>query len=125
MFLKKKQSSDHYNMNHRDERFISFMKKEIAIFLDREVSRQEGIFFSVTNVVPNQSGERAEVFISVYPEKYSAEITKSLKMYEGATRAHLAGMLKRRKIPFLVFVLDTEQAARVRLEKLLENSENK
>lgn len=112
-------------MTHRDEQFVSFMKKEIATFLDREVTRREGVFFSVTQVVLNQAGERAEVFISVYPEKYSAETMKSLKMYEGETRTHLAGMLKRRRIPFLRFVLDKEQDARVRLEKLLENSENK
>jgi ribosome-binding factor A len=112
-------------MTHRSEQFVSFMKKELAIFLDREVPRAEGIFFSVTQVTINQSVERAQVFISIYPEKYSTEMMKLLKTYEGEARAHLASKLKRRKIPFLVFVLDTEQDARVRLEKLLENSENK
>ena len=96
-------------MTHRDEQFVSFMKKEIAIFLDREVSRSAGVFFSVTQVVLNQAGERAEVFISVYPEKYSAETMKSLKIHEGETRAHLAGMLKKRHIPFLRFILDKKK----------------
>src|SRR3989344_2224309 len=104
-------------MTHRDEQFISFMKKEIAIFLDREVSRPLGVLFSVTQVVLNQSGERVEVLISVYPEKYAKETMKSLKMHEGETRMYLASKMKRRKIPFLIFVLDKEQDARVRLEK--------
>lgn len=112
-------------MLHRDEQFVSFMKKEVAIFLDRNVARPEGSFFSVTHVAVDQSGARAEIFISIFPDSVVGDLMKTLKGYEGPARAHLADLMRRRKIPFLVFVLDRNQEKQIRLEKLLENEENK
>ncbi len=112
-------------MAHRSEQFTSFMKKEIAIFLDREVPRPLGVFFSVTNVMLNESGEEAKVFISIFPDQSAKEIFRTLKDYEKEARLYLAGKLKRRKIPYIRFVHDTSQQDAIRLEKLLENVTDK
>lgn len=112
-------------MSHRDEQFASFVKKELAVFLDRTVSREKGVFFSVTQIAINQSGKRAEVFISIFPKQFAVETMKALKLHEGEARMYLADKLKRRQIPFIVFILDESQEAKIRLEKLLENPENK
>ncbi len=108
-------------MVYQAERFASFLKKDIAQFLDRSVPRASGVIFSVTSVAVDPGGERAQVFISVFPEKFGEETFRTLKRFEGETRAYVSDHLKRRKIPALIFVRDMNQAAQVRLEKLLEN----
>ena len=101
------------------------MKKELGVFLDRTVPHETGVFFSVTQVAINQSGKRAEIFISIFPKQFAAETMKALKLHEGEARMYLADKLKRRQIPFIIFVLDESQEAKIRLEKLLENPENR
>ena len=108
-------------MAHRDEQLISFIKKEIANFLDREVARPQGSFFSVTNVVLAQSGQEARIFISIFPDGVAKEVFKTLKSYQKEARVYLAELLTRRKIPYIMFVHDTSQEDRIRLEKLLDD----
>lgn len=112
-------------MSHREEQFISFLEKETALFLDREAARPVGVFFSITKVVINQSGERAEIYISIFPDNQATAIFRELKQYEKETRAHMAELLRRRKIPQLLFVRDTTQESSLRLEKLLDESSQK
>ena len=53
-------------MPHGEERFASFLKREIASFLERELERPVGTLVSITNVALDSAGERADVFVSVF-----------------------------------------------------------
>ena len=111
-------------MTHRPEQFISYIKKELAIFLRKIAPINIGIFFTINDITISKSGDDMIIMISVYPQNAGKDTIKILKTLEADSREHLGGLLKHRKIPRLSFVLDETQAERVRLEKLLENKEN-
>src|SRR3989344_2776092 len=108
-------------MAYQSERFTSFIKKEIALFLEAHFPRPEDSFVSVTKVAVSEAFDRAQVFVSVFPEKYQTEIMKEVPRFEKEARAFIAGRLARHKIPEIRFVLDANYESSIRLEKLLEN----
>lgn len=112
-------------MAHRPEQFISLLKKEVSNFLERSVPRPVGVFVSVTGVNLASRDTIAHISISIYPEDKADEIFKSLKPYEAEARGHLGNLIKHRIIPYIIFVHDKGQGDRMRLEKLLENIEDK
>ena len=111
-------------MAYQSERFTSFVKKEIAQFLEAHFPRPEDAFVSVTKVLVTESFDRAQVFVTVFPEKYRDEVMRELPRFEKEARAFIAGRLKRHKIPEIRFVFDAEYVSGIRLEKLLENIED-
>ena len=110
-------------MAHSKERFASFLRKELGIFLSRHFPHDLGIFLSVVDAAPDESSERAKIYISVFPENRSKEIWKELKLYQKDAKKYLAGRLNRRRVPQIIFLpVQTENT--VRLEKLLEKVKN-
>ena len=103
------------------ERLESFIKKELSGFLRENILLEEGVFLSVTRVLVDDSLERAQVFISVFPEKYSEEIFKELKMLHKDARKFLASRIKRHKVPQIKFLPDKNIDAESRIEKLLKS----
>lgn len=101
------------------ERLESFIKKELSEFLRENILLGEGIFLSITRVLVDDSLERAQVFVSVFPEKFSEEIFKELKLLHRVARKFLASRIKRHKTPQVQFLLDKNLDAESRIEKLL------
>jgi ribosome-binding factor A len=112
-------------MAHRPEQYASLLKKEISLFIERSISRPVGVFLSVTNVELAAKDTTAKVYISIYPDEKGDEIFATLKPYESEARGYLGRMIKHRNMPYIIFVHDRGQEARLRLEKLLENGDNK
>lgn len=109
--------------SHQKDRLASFLRKELGIFLLRDFPRDPEVVLSVANVILNSSAEEVKVYVSVFPESYSAEIFKELKFYRGEARKFISSRLRRRKIPKIIF-LPAETEATLRLEKLLEKVKN-
>ena len=108
---------------HQKERLVSFLSKEIGIFLLRNFPHDPEMFLSVADVILNSSSEEAEVYVSVFPDSGAKEVLKELKHYRGEARKFIASKLRRRKIPKInFFPVSTEKIAR--LEKLLEKVKN-
>ena len=107
-------------MSHHKEQYASLLKKELARFFDHSVPRPEGTLISVTHIDLNDKDSRAIVWVSIYPDKNAKDIFASLKIYEAEARKYLADVVQRRTLPFIVFMLDTTQGARLRVEKLLD-----
>ncbi|MBI2023406.1 30S ribosome-binding factor RbfA [Candidatus Giovannonibacteria bacterium] len=111
-------------MAYHNERFISFLKRELAYFLERDFVRDEGVFLSVTDVRLTSAGDMANIFVSVFPKEKTAEVARSLKKSEKEARKYISSKLKSRKIPKINFLPDNSMENRVNLEKLLKNVEN-
>ena len=110
-------------MAHSKERFASFLRKELGIFLSRHFPHDPDVFLSVVSASPDESSERVKIYISVFPENRSREIWKELKFYQKDAKKYLAERIKRRKVPQIIFLpAQTENVAR--LEKLLEKVKN-
>lgn len=111
-------------MAYGREKFASFLKKELGVFILREFPHDLDIVLSVTDVLLNSSSEEAEAHISIFPRKFSGNAIKELRNFRGEARKYLAMRLKRRRIPQIKFVsADLEKEER--LEKLLEKVKNK
>ena len=103
------------------ERLSSYIKKELAFFLEKNLPIAEGGFVSVTKVFINERADRADVFVSVFPETLVSEVFMELKLLQKDARKFLASRIKRHKIPDIKFILDKNLDAESRIEKLLEN----
>ncbi len=111
-------------MAYQGERLASFLKKETAAYLIKNFPHPTDVFLSVTEAVVDQSGDSAKIFVSIFPDKNSADTLKNVKKYEGEIRKFLSSRLRRHKIPKIIFVLDKNFESGIRLEKLLEKVEN-
>ncbi len=111
-------------MSYQNERLASFLKKEIALYVIKNFPRPEDVLVSVTKVFVEDSLENAKVFVSVFPEKNSYGVMQSLKNYESEMRKFLSSRLRRHRIPKITFVFDKNLESEVRLEKLLEKTED-
>lgn len=107
------------------ERLSSFLKKELASFLHENILLPESVFLSVTQVFIDDSLERAQIYISVFPEKFSSEVFKELRLLEKEVRQFLASRVSRHKIPQIEFLLDKNLDAESHIEKLLKKVQNK
>ncbi|OGF63387.1 hypothetical protein A2926_00255 [Candidatus Giovannonibacteria bacterium RIFCSPLOWO2_01_FULL_44_40] len=105
------------------ERFESFLKREIAGFLQRNVQREKGVFVSIGEVSARERSDKAEIFISVFPESAAKEIFPRIKKLEKNVRRHIASKSRRQFIPQIHFVL-SDTAKEISLEKLLEKVKN-
>ena len=101
------------------ERLASYIKKELSAFFRENVYLEDGVFLSVTRVLLDDSLNRAQVFVSVFPEKFSSEVFRELNLLQKDSRKFLAQRIKRHKIPDIKFVLDKNLDAETRIEKLL------
>ena len=111
-------------MAHNQERFASFLKKELGVFLQRRFPHDPNVFLSVIDVEVSASAEGAKVYVSVFPENRADEVQKELKAARGQARHYLANrMRRRRRIPKILFI-PTNIEHEMRLEKLLEKVKN-
>src|SRR3989344_7244403 len=102
------------------ERLASYIKKELSSFLRENVYLEDGVFLSVTRVLLDDSLDRAQVFVSVFPEKFSSSVFKELNLLQKKSRKFLAQRIKRHKIPDIKFILDKNLDAETHIEKLLQ-----
>ena len=112
-------------MAHQAERFSSFLKRELNRFLQRNTPHDEGVFISVAKIYAPERSDKAEVAISVFPEKAAKEVLKSVKKLTGEARKYLASRSRRRFIPKIIFLGEEDAERTIRLEKLLEKVKNK
>lgn len=111
-------------MAYHEERFVSFLKKEIAAFLQKKFEIGEGVILSVSRVAWGGGAGQAKAYVLVYPERYAKDTLRRLKRFEESTRKYLASRARRAFIPKIIFLSDTGQEDEIRLEKLLEKIEN-
>lgn len=110
-------------MPYHEERFASFLKKEISDFLQANVPREDGAFISVTKVFTRERSDKAEVLISIFPEGRAAEIFRHIKRLERAARKYISSRSRRQFIPRIKFAL-SGAGKEIELEKLLEKVKN-
>ena len=110
-------------MAHQQERFASFLRKEIAGFLQQNAPHDESTFISVTRVITKERSDKAEVLISIFPDKNAYAIFRDIKRMEKNARKYIASRSRRQFIPLIKFVLYGGDKS-ADLEKLLEKVKN-
>ena len=110
-------------MPHQQERFASFLRREIAGFLQQNAPRGENIFISVTRVITKERSDKADVLISIFPDKNANAIFHDIKRMEKSARKYIASRSRRQFIPLIKFVLYGGDKT-ADLENLLEKVKN-
>ncbi|KKS96787.1 MAG: hypothetical protein UV75_C0002G0092 [Candidatus Giovannonibacteria bacterium GW2011_GWA1_43_15] len=110
-------------MAHQQERFASFLRKEIAGFLQQNTPHNEDAFISVTRVITKERSDKADVLISIFPDKNADAIFHNIKRMEKSARKYIASRSRRHFIPLIKFVLYGGDKS-ANLENLLEKVKN-
>ena len=104
----------------RTERIDEDIKYYIDKILRENLSKftTEGII-TVTSVKTTKDLRYSKVYVSIFGTKYTHQIFDKLVNASGFIRKNLAGMLKARNIPDIVFELDDSMEYGSKMEQLI------
>lgn len=86
------------------DRAVSILKRCVSEFINRESNRTSMI--TVTNVALDERKNKADVFISVYPEKDTRAAVEFLNRNRDELKRYFKGASKLQRIPRIQFLPD-------------------
>lgn len=89
----------------RRDRLSSFLKEILPIFFVQEVSLPKGSFISVLYIEIGESGSKANVFVSVFPDSLREMVAKELKISENKAAHFVRAHLKSKYSPSIHFFI--------------------
>ena len=106
----------------RTERIDEDIKYYIDKILRENISKftSTGII-TVTSVKTTKDLRYSKVYVSIFGTKYTHQVFEKLKNSSGFVRKNLAGMLKARNIPDIVFELDDSMEYGEKMDKLIDS----
>lgn len=114
-------------MSHRIPQLNSLIKKELGrAFLD-EIELPAGALTTIMKVETTHDLNQAKIWVSVLPQTHRAVTLRALQKQRTTLQSFLNRRLVLRKIPRLIFCLDTSEEKAARINKLLDQiaAENK
>ncbi len=94
--------------------------KEVATILKDDLDIDADVFITVVRVVTSHTLEHATVWISILPETRAKEALAQIKLQIYDIQQALNKRLVMRKIPKLLFKIDTTEAYAEKIENLLK-----
>ena len=106
----------------RTERIDEDIKYYIDKILRENLSKftDTGII-TVTSVKTTKDLRYSKVYVSIFGTKYTHQTFEKLKNASGFVRKNLAGMLRARSIPDIVFELDDSMEYGEKMDRLIDN----
>ncbi|MBI2439373.1 MAG: ribosome-binding factor A [Candidatus Moranbacteria bacterium] len=96
------------------------LRSHLGTILERELSLKQGVILTITKVVTSHDLRYARFFVSVFPEKDTGYVSRTLKNELSRIQKSLYAKLYMKPLPKISFELDkTEQKADV-VEKILK-----
>ncbi|TAL48988.1 ribosome-binding factor A [Patescibacteria group bacterium] len=106
-------------MPHRREKLPELLKHLAAEFIEREkVSRA---LITVTDAALSESGEKAKILVTVYPESEEKAALESLKRQKRYFLEYVDMHARIGRIPSVAFDIDEGEKNRQRIEFLSQN----
>ncbi len=106
-------------MSYRIDKINSLIKQHISQILSRELNLKPGVFLTVSKVDTTKDLEYTSVFVSVFPEKEINYAFKTLEKESHSILKKLGEEIKIRKLPQIIFKIDTTEAEADKIEKIL------
>ena len=103
-------------MSKHDDRLTELIAHEAASWVLREAGGQSMI--TVTRALLASHGDRARVFVSIFPPDQTSAALSFLKRSARDFRDHLATHARIRPLPVIEFVLDEGELYRQHLDQL-------
>ncbi len=106
-------------MKRRISKINQLIKKELAQILLKETDFPKEILVTLTRVETLPNLLESKVYISVFPEKKNKEVLNSLKKRISFFQREINKKLKMKRVPKLVFVLETKTITAGKVEEIL------
>ncbi|MBZ9569845.1 30S ribosome-binding factor RbfA [Patescibacteria group bacterium] len=107
-------------MSKRIQRVNQLIKKELGKILLREGNFPKETLVTLTRVETSVDLREAKVWISVFPENQTVEVTRGLKRRIYNLQQRINKTLKMRPVPKIKFLIETKSKEAARIEELLE-----
>ncbi len=106
----------------RTEKINEAIKRNVSEIILREITLKPGIFITISRVDTSSDFRYTRLFLSIFPEKETDYVLKSLKKEIYKIQGLLNNKLKTRPLPKITFKLDTSELEAEKIERLLKNS---
>lgn len=105
----------------RTKKVAREIQKQLGILFHEETRKTKGIMISVTEVRLSPDLSSARVFLSIFPDSKAEEMMQSIKESTPTVRYDLGTRMgaQLRRIPELIFELDSSEAYAQRIDELL------
>lgn len=105
----------------RTNKVARLIQKELGELFLEETRKMKGVLISVTEVRLAQDLSSARVFLSIFPDAQAEPVIEAIKERTGVVRYDLGTRLggQLRRIPELIFSLDTSIQYAQRIDELL------
>lgn len=87
----------------RRERLAAFLQEELPYFVQEQVPLPEGVFASILHVEIAESGTRANIFMSVFPDSAREGVAKELNLRENEATYFVRTRLRSKYSPVIRF----------------------
>jgi len=107
-------------MTKRINKINELIKHNIAEIISRELDLKSGVFITVAKVDTTSDLRYTRIFVSIFPEKETDYVWKSLEHELYRVQGILNKKLKMKPLPRIEFKLDITELKADEIEKLLK-----
>ncbi len=112
-------------MSLKTERIASSIFKEISVIIQTEVKDKDINFVTVTACDLSSDLSFAKIYYTVFDESKKIDTAKALEKAKGYIRSELSKRIDIRHTPELKFIFDDSIAQGDKIEKIIENMQEK
>ncbi len=112
-------------MSKRIDRVNQLIKKTLSKLLLKELDFEKDVLITLTRVETASDLSKASVFISVMPEEKIELVLRSLNRNIYHLQQKINKKLVMKRVPNIIFKVETKTAEADRIEKLLDELKNK
>lgn len=107
-------------MSIRIEKINGLVRQNINDILAKDLSFKEGVFVTIAKVDTTRDLRYTRVFISIFPERETEYVAKTLKKEIYKIQGNLNKRLHMKPLPKIEFRIDTTEAKADEIEKILK-----
>lgn len=107
-------------MSLRIQKINELVRHHISELLLKELSLKEGVFLTISKVDTTPDLRYTRIFLSIFPEKETAYVEKTLEKEAYRLQGKLNKLLSMKPIPKIEFRTDKTEVEADKIEKLLK-----
>ena len=108
-------------MSYRIQQINELVRNHISEIITREVDLKPGIFLTVVKVDTTPDLRYAHIFVSIFPEKESEYVLKTLEKEMYQIQGKMNKKLSLHPLPRIKFEIDNTEIKADEIEKILKN----
>lgn len=107
-------------MSQRIQQINELIKRELGAILMHEIEVPENSLVTIFYVKTDRDLSESKVFVSVFPIEHASKVLRQIKKRIGYLQMLLNRRLVMRRVPKIVFLLDTNEEKAAHVEDILK-----